>query len=236
MNKFFLILLVAGFAEWAHGHHSNDYHFDSEIGVTVEGTVTAFRFISPHARLILDVVDENGEIEAWDCELAAAVGLRRRGWTQDVFQPGDEIVIRGFSARRSDTECYFQTAEFNDGRRITMSDTFESESQAPVRSVAPIFSNPNIPNFSRVWRRARISGGGGGGPRCSPGLSGMRGDGGWGSVFQLVLEGVSGAGRDFLAGGGGGWAPPLGGSWPAAGVGSAMAMHPRISNIRFGKI
>jgi len=162
VNKFFLILLVAGFTEWAYGHHSNDYHFDSEIGVTVEGTVTAFRFISPHARLILDAVDENGEIEAWDCELAAAVGLRRRGWTQDVFQPGDEIIIRGFAARRSDTECYFQTAEFNDGRRITMNDTFERELQAPVRSVTSTFSNSNTPNFSRVWRRTRT---GGGGPR-----------------------------------------------------------------------
>ncbi len=173
MSKIFLILLVTGFAEWANGHHSNDYHFDSDISVTVEGTVRAFRFVSPHARLVLDVVDEDGEIEAWDCELAAAVGLRRRGWTQDIFQSGEEIVIRGFAARRSDTECYFQTAEFSDGRRIAMTDTFDREPQASVRAVTPRFSNPNIPNFSRVWRRARISSPGGGmGPGGGPRLGG----------------------------------------------------------------
>ena len=155
-------LLLLGFVGSALAHHSNDYHFDRNVLVTVSGTVRAFRFINPHARILVDVTEEDGEVVTWDCEMAGANGLQRRGWTQDVFQPGDEIVIDGFAARRHETECYFDVAEIGDGLRIRMSDSFDADTLARVEPALAILSDPNIPNFSRIWQRAPGMGGGGG--------------------------------------------------------------------------
>ena len=161
MKRVFLLFLSA-FAGSAVAHHSNDYHFDRNVDVTVSGTVKAFRFINPHSRILVDVTGENGEVVTWDCEMAGANGLQRRGWTRDVFQPGDEIVIQGFAARRHPTECYFDVAEPGDGRRRRMSDSFDVDTPARAEPTVATLSDPGIPNFSRVWQRARGPGGGGG--------------------------------------------------------------------------
>jgi len=158
-----LILVLAGaLGGSALAHHSNDYHFDRDVGVTVSGTVNAFRFINPHARILVDVIGEDGEVITWDCEMAGANGLQRRGWTKDVFQPGDEIVIQGFAARRHETECYFEVAELGDGRQITLADRFDADTPARAQPLVATLDNPDTPNFSRVWQRARGVGGGGG--------------------------------------------------------------------------
>jgi hypothetical protein len=166
MKQSVFVLSVFGFAAPALAHHSNDYHFDSNVSVTVTGTVNDFLFINPHSRILVDVVADNGEITTWDCEMGAANGLKRRGWTEAVFRPGEEIEIQGFAARRHPTECYFDYADLAGGRRITMDDTFDaSEAVSAAASVAPvsIATLLGVPNFSRVWQRQ--TGGGGGGPR-----------------------------------------------------------------------
>ena len=50
-------LLLLGFVGSALAHHSNDYHFDRNVLVTVSGTVRAFRFINPHALILVDVTE-----------------------------------------------------------------------------------------------------------------------------------------------------------------------------------
>jgi hypothetical protein len=159
-------LLVAGIAGPAFGHPSNDYHFDRSVNVTVTGTVKEFRFINPHSRLEVYVTGDNGEIVTWDCEMGAAHGLQRLGWTEGVFQPGEAITIQGFAARRSATECYFDYADMSDGRRITMADTFNEI--APVRvaaAAASVIAAPaGVPHLTGIWHRV-AGGGGGGGPR-----------------------------------------------------------------------
>ncbi|MGI9259765.1 MAG: DUF6152 family protein [Gammaproteobacteria bacterium] len=146
------------------GHHSNDYHFDRNVDVTVSGTVNQFRFINPHSRLLVDVTSDNGEVVTWDCEMGAANGLRRNGWTVDVFRPGADIVVQGFAARRSDTECYFDYADMGDGRRITMADRFDETSPVRPAQAATAAAPQGVPNFTRIWQR-RPGGGGGGGPQ-----------------------------------------------------------------------
>lgn len=51
MNRITAAVVAGMVAGSAHAHHSNDYHFDRNVGVTVSGTVKMFRFINPHARL-----------------------------------------------------------------------------------------------------------------------------------------------------------------------------------------
>ena len=109
MNRALFLILIGGLAGWAHAHHSNDYHFDPNVDVTVAGTVSAYRFINPHARLLIDVTNENGDMVTWECEMSGANSLMRRGWTSDIFRPDEEIVVQGIAARRHPTQCYFHT-------------------------------------------------------------------------------------------------------------------------------
>ena len=160
MNRITAAVVAGMVAGSAHAHHSNDYHFDRNVGVTVSGTVKLFRFINPHARLLIDVTDDGGSVVTWDCEMSGSNSLMRRGWTREVFQPGAEIVVQGFAARRHETECYFDTAEFADGRVVTLEDSFDSGAQPPAPRMARAAVPEGVPDFSRVWQR---SGGGGGG-------------------------------------------------------------------------
>ena len=155
MARIFFVFLFATTIEMASAHHSNDYHFDRNMDVTISGTVKMFRFINPHSRLLVDVLDENGELVTWDCEMAGANGLQRRGWTAEVFNPGDEIVIHGFAARRNETECYFDVAHLSDGQEIAMSDSFNADILEQTQTIETSPGNMDTPNFSRVWQRSR---------------------------------------------------------------------------------
>ena len=154
MNRALFLILTGGLVGPVFAHHSNDYHFDPDVEVTVAGTVSGLRFINPHARLLIDVVDENGGIATWDCEMSGANSLMRRGWTQEIFQPGDEIVVQGIAARRHPTECYFHTAQLGDGRRIALRDSFETDAASPQLAPATAALADDIPNFNGVWRWA----------------------------------------------------------------------------------
>ena len=154
--------VAAAVAGTAHAHHSNDYHFDRNVGVTVSGTVRMFRFINPHARLLVDVAGEDGSVVTWDCEMAGSNALMRRGWTQDVFRPGAAVVVRGFAARRHEAECYFDTAEFADGRVIALGDSFDTDAPGGERRASTAALPAGVPDFSQVWQR---TGGAGGGPQ-----------------------------------------------------------------------
>ena len=165
MKRKAMFLITGVIAVTAHAHHSNDYHFDRNVGVTVSGTVNMFRFINPHARLLVDVTGEDGSVATWDCEMAGSNALMRRGWTQEVFRPGDEIVIQGFAARRHETECYFDTAEFADGRVLALGDSFDADAPRPQRQVAAVSLPDGVPNFSRVWQRSGGGAAGGNGPQ-----------------------------------------------------------------------
>ena len=154
MNRALFFILTSGLSGWIQAHHSNDYHFDPNVGVTVAGTVSVFRFINPHARLLIDVTIENGDVVTWDCEMSGANSLMRRGWTQEVFPPGEEIVVQGIAARRHPTQCYFHTAQFGDGRRIALRDAFETDATSPQPAPAIAALADESPNFNGVWRWA----------------------------------------------------------------------------------
>jgi len=154
MNRALFLILTGGLAGSVFAHHSNDYHFDPDVDVTVAGTVSAFRFINPHARLLIDVTSANGDIVTWDCEMSGANSLMRRGWTQEVFQPGEEIVVQGIAARRHPTQCYFHTAQLGDGRRIALRDSFETDAVRPQPTPATVALADDITNFNGAWRWA----------------------------------------------------------------------------------
>lgn len=93
------VLALAAGASTAMAHHSFAVFFDPEKEVTLEGTVTAFRFTNPHGTIVLDVEGPDGRVQKWRVETNAPVVLRRRGWTRASIRPGDEVRIEGWRAR-----------------------------------------------------------------------------------------------------------------------------------------
>lgn len=82
-------------------HHNFRSEFDINMPVVVTGTVVRLALTNPHARLYVDVTEENGEVTHWDFELAAASSLLRRGWRRDTLVEGDQVIVHAARARNA---------------------------------------------------------------------------------------------------------------------------------------
>ena len=89
---FGVLVLAAGAA---YAHHSAPVFYKVDERTTVSGTVTEFRFSNPHAILKLEVVGEGGAKQEWTAETTSPSILRRRGWSQASFKPGDKVKLEG---------------------------------------------------------------------------------------------------------------------------------------------
>ncbi len=161
-------LLIFGMAS-SYAHHSSTPHFDPDKPLTIQGVATSFRFVNPHAWIYLDVVGADGNTKAWNCELGAASGLRRAGWTEELLKPGTEITLEGIAARRDPFGCSFRNAELGDGTLLARSGeiTAGSEVFVNVEETAESVAATETNTFFGTWQTAprnRRPGGGGGNP------------------------------------------------------------------------
>lgn len=83
----------------AFAHHNPAAHYIVDERVEIDGVVTEFRPVNPHSRIYFDVTNERGEVEHWMAEGDSIINLRRAGWTNDEFKPGDRIHILGRPSR-----------------------------------------------------------------------------------------------------------------------------------------
>ncbi|MBX2849451.1 MAG: hypothetical protein KTR16_14090 [Acidiferrobacterales bacterium] len=116
-------------------HHGSAGQFNHDIKVELTGVITNFRLVNPHAYVYFDVVGDNGEIEAWRCEMRAASRLRSQGWTQEMFAPGTTIFIEGSQARREKFGCFTAYVTIGDGRRLERAEKIASIEAPPVTAV-----------------------------------------------------------------------------------------------------
>lgn len=72
-------------------HHSTAA-FDSGRVVRIEGKVTQFRWINPHATFKLEGTAEGGPDGLWTVEMTAANVLVNQGWKRTSLSVGDDIV------------------------------------------------------------------------------------------------------------------------------------------------
>ena len=81
-------------------HHGTSASYDLNKPTQISGTVTEFVWANPHARLFMDVPDEQGKVVNWGVEMRPPpAGLSRIGWTRHTLQPGDKITITVFPSR-----------------------------------------------------------------------------------------------------------------------------------------
>jgi hypothetical protein len=70
-------------------HHSTAA-FDTAQVVKIEGTITQFRWINPHASIKIDGGAGKG---LWTIEMTAPNVLINDGWARDSLQVGDKVTI-----------------------------------------------------------------------------------------------------------------------------------------------
>jgi hypothetical protein len=70
-------------------HHSTAA-FDTAQVVKIEGTITQFRWINPHASI---KIDGGAGVGLWTIEMTAPNVLINEGWTRDALQPGDKVTM-----------------------------------------------------------------------------------------------------------------------------------------------
>jgi hypothetical protein len=74
--------------------------FDITRTVKMDGTVTDFQFINPHAFIFADMTDDKGKKANWRLELGSLGMLTKYGgWTATTVKRGDRIRVQGFLAK-----------------------------------------------------------------------------------------------------------------------------------------
>ena len=87
-----LVLTVAT----ADSHHAFSPVYDAKRTIVVDGVVTQFRFVNPHAMMLMDVTDKKtGKVEKWNVEFAGRLNLEEAGWTAESIKPGEHVKVTG---------------------------------------------------------------------------------------------------------------------------------------------
>lgn len=103
-----IALALAVAAAEVRAHHAIGRIYDGAQQITIEGTVTAFRFTNPHPLLLVEVETESGLRQSWRLEMDNRFELRRVGMSSETFQPGDRVVARGSAARTRPHSLYLR--------------------------------------------------------------------------------------------------------------------------------
>jgi hypothetical protein len=76
------------------GAHHSTAAFDNGRVVKLEGTITQFRWINPHASIKIDAVSEGDDPDGiWTVEMTAPNVLINEGWTRTALQVGDKVTM-----------------------------------------------------------------------------------------------------------------------------------------------
>ena len=99
MNRTLLIAMsvTIGILVWsshAWAHHGDADRYNQEV-ITISGTVVDVQMVNPHARIVLDVV-EDGKTVRWQAELGGPQQLIKQfGWTPSTIKAGMKLTMIG---------------------------------------------------------------------------------------------------------------------------------------------
>ena len=111
----------------ARAHHNSATIYRMSESMTISGVVKEVRFVNPHARILLDVIDESGVSHQWLAEGANVIALRLHGWTGDEVKPGDRIRVTGAPSRDGSPRIEWSEIVLPDGKSLGGGNGFPKE-------------------------------------------------------------------------------------------------------------
>ena len=108
---------LAAYAIPAAAHHSFAM-FDASKTVTLEGLVKEFQWTNPHAWIMLNVANQQGQAEQWAIELNGPSGLARDGWKPKTLTPGMNVSVTIHPLRDGANGGQFLTVKLPDGTQM----------------------------------------------------------------------------------------------------------------------
>jgi hypothetical protein len=150
INVFLLATLVLGLTGQSSAHHS-PAQYERLVIVEKNATVIRFEFRNPHTYILVRDSDD----AEWMLETSSAVRLRRDGWSEDLFSPGDNITFSAHSNKNPQkNRLYLSSVTTSTGKTFDLhAEDDESEDSAPtaeVTSLAGIW-RVNTENFDKVF-------------------------------------------------------------------------------------
>jgi len=99
-------------------HHAFSPVYDEKQLITVVGVVTEFRFINPHALMLMNVTDDAGKVAKWTVEFAGRLNLSEVGWTADSVKAGERITVTGNPTHTGSQRMFFRKLVRADGAEL----------------------------------------------------------------------------------------------------------------------
>ena len=99
-------------------HHSAAADYDESKTVKVTGTVSKIEWTNPHARFVVDVVNDDKSVASWSFELASPNSLTRAGWGKRTLTAGDVVTVTGSPARSGKTLGVTKSVTAADGKKL----------------------------------------------------------------------------------------------------------------------
>jgi hypothetical protein len=98
--------------------HHGGAAYETTKSTTLKGPIVEFKFINPHCQLFIEVTDEKGNTVKWDGEFTNPGALHRRGWTKEMFKPGDPVTLTGNRAKYGAPVMRVLKVELADGKTL----------------------------------------------------------------------------------------------------------------------
>jgi hypothetical protein len=114
----FAILLVIIAATTVMSHHAFSPVYDDQRVITVTGVVTLFKFVNPHAMMLMDVTDESGRVAKWTVEFSGRLNLSNVGWTEESIQSGERVTVTGNPTHTGSERMFFRKLVRADGSEL----------------------------------------------------------------------------------------------------------------------
>jgi hypothetical protein len=142
------IIAALSFAAPALAHHGGGT-FDNTRTIELTGRLTRLDLINPHSWIYFDVTDKDGKVSAFRCEMRSATVLRRSGWKEEMFKPGQRVRIEAQPDRKDPNSCYLNTIILEDGSRA---DRYGQFTKGPAPTAKRELRRPNGElNISGDW-------------------------------------------------------------------------------------